>query len=64
MKIGDLVKFRDEVEGMENLRGIIVRWNGDFPMVAWFNRPTITIPTTEVPEFIEIVLNKEDGSAV
>ena len=64
MKVGDLVKFKEEVEGMQNLRGIIVRWNGEFPMVAWFNRRTKTIPTTEVPEFIEVVLNKEDGSTV
>lgn len=63
MKIGDLVKFREQVLGMQNMRGIIVAFNGTMPMVAWAS-PCYTHPVTEVAHFLEVILNKEEGSAV
>ena len=63
LKVGDLVKFKDEVAGMEGLRGIIVAFNGVYPMVAWAS-PRYTHPVTEVDHFLEVILNKDECTAV
>tara|TARA_R110000824_G_scaffold31156_4_gene101745 strand:- start:1991 stop:2149 length:159 start_codon:yes stop_codon:yes gene_type:complete len=35
MKIGDLVKYKAIVQGLDGRIGIIVDWNGAFPVVLW-----------------------------
>ena len=35
MKVGDLVKYKDWVNGMADLVGIIIGWNGEYPVVLW-----------------------------
>ena len=55
MEIGDLVKFRDEVKGMEGLIGIIIDWNGAYPVVEWNRTCSHLNPSTEVIEFLEVI---------
>ena len=35
MKIGDLVRYKTIVQGLEGWIGIIVGWNGETPVVLW-----------------------------
>jgi len=35
MKVGDLVRYKGIVKGLEGQIGIIVDWNGAFPVVFW-----------------------------
>ena len=35
MKIGDLVRYKAIVQGLDGWIGIIVGWNGEFPVVLW-----------------------------
>jgi hypothetical protein len=51
MRIGDLVKFRKEVAGMEALTGIVVEINGDLLRVMWSNK-TLGI---ELPDMLELI---------
>jgi hypothetical protein len=51
MKVGDLVKFKDIVQGMEGLTGVIVERNGDLFRVLWSN----TTLGIELPEMIEVI---------
>ena len=52
MKVGDLVKYKDTVRGMQHYKGIVVGWNGLFPDVLWFNTG---IRETEPIEFMEVI---------
>ena len=52
MKVNDLVKYKDEVRGMQHYKGIVVGWNGSFPYVLWFNTG---IRETEPIEFLEVI---------
>ena len=63
MKVGDLVKFKDNVQGMENMRGIIVAFNGIMPMVAWFTGRR-SHPVVEIDSFLEVILNKGESPNV
>ena len=35
MKIGDLVRYKVIVQGLGSWIGVIVDWNGAFPVVLW-----------------------------
>ena len=56
MKVGDLVRFNDEVYGMEGLIGIVLSFSHpdeDFPIVAWVG--VQANPRVEIADFLEIV---------
>ena len=65
MKVGDLVKFRPGVLGMENMRGIIIafRFNGTMPLVAWAS-PRYTHPVTEECDFLQVISNNDESPNV
>jgi|6_EtaG_2_1085325.scaffolds.fasta_scaffold03082_8 hypothetical protein len=42
MKVGDLIKFKAEVRGLESLIGIVVGWNGEAAVVHWNSDRGIT----------------------
>ena len=51
MKVGDLVKFKDNVKGMKGRIGIVVNWNGAYPVVKWHNGED----AIEVIEYLEVI---------
>ena len=56
MKVGDLVRFNDEVHGMKGLIGIVLSFSHpdeDFPIVAWVGLNSN--PRVEIAHFLEIV---------
>jgi len=52
MKVGDLVRYKDFVQGLSGLTGIIVGWNGECPMILWQYTGKVDIA---MPDFIEVV---------
>ena len=47
MKVGDLVRYKSEIQDLEGWIGIIVGWDGEFPVVlcpvgSWRGGPTPT----------------------
>ena len=58
MKVGDLVRFNDEVleYGMKGLIGVVLSFSHpdeDFPIVAWIGLNSS--PRVEIANFLEIV---------
>ena len=53
MKIGDLVKYARDLQGLQGIFGYIVGFNGEAITVRWFNNYDET--TTELPELIEVI---------
>ena len=53
MKIGDLVKYKAIVQGLDSQIGIIVGWNGAFPVVRW-NGAKREVRTTVI-DLIEVI---------
>ena len=61
MKVGDIVKFQSDIQGMDGLRGIIVAKNGSLAFdVYWYK----DVPnyahhkgnvTTDLKDFLEVV---------
>ena len=61
MKVGDIVKFQSDIQGMESLRGIIIAKNGPKAFdVYWYK----DVPnyahhkgndTTDLKDFLEVV---------
>ena len=47
MKVGDLVRYKSKIQDLEGWIGIIVGWDGEFPVVlcpvgSWRGGPTPT----------------------
>jgi hypothetical protein len=59
VKVGDLVRYRSYVRGMEGLRGIIVDWNGEAAVVYWPTRSEGKY-TDEISMFIEVINEREE----
>ncbi len=57
MKVGDLVKFRFCVQGMERMVGLVVGLNGTQPIIQWSNGITVAEPA----QLIEVVSETVDG---
>ena len=59
MQIGDLVKFGNWMQGLQECLGIIVGFNGDAAEVRWLDRLAGLDPdsatSTELVEFLEVV---------
>ena len=56
MKVGDLVRFNDEVHGMKGLFGVVLSFSNShkgFPIVAWAGMNSN--PRAEIAHFLEIV---------
>ncbi len=51
MKVGDLVKFRFCVQGMERMVGLVVGLNGSQPIIQWSNGITVAEPA----QLIEVI---------
>jgi len=61
MKIGDMVRYKPYVKGLDRLIGIIVdfdKGSGKFPIVLWNRSRTNGYklkPEAEMPDLIEVV---------
>lgn len=53
MKVGDLVRYKAIVKGLDGQIGIIVDWNGAFPVVFW-NGAKPEVRTTVI-DMIEVI---------
>ena len=51
MKVGDLVKFKSCVQGMQRMVGLIVGYNGTVPIIQWNNGTTVAEPA----QLIEVI---------
>ena len=64
MKVGDLVQYKRDIQGLEKLIGVVVGWDGDeWPVIHWNVERTRTDLTRthrmpELPDFIEVVDNE------
>ena len=52
MKIGDLVKYKAIVQGLDGWIGIIVAWNGGLPVVLW-NGTRREVAITDLIEVVQ-----------
>ena len=53
MKVGDIVRFKKDVLGLENQRGIVVADNGGAVDVYWYKGPKMII--TDLKGFLVVV---------
>jgi len=51
MKVGDLVKFKACMQGMQRMVGLIVGYNGTVPIIQWNNGTTVAEPA----QLIEVI---------
>ena len=61
MKVGDIVKFQSDFQGMESLRGIIIAENGPDAFEVYWYQEESKFPhhkgntTTDLKSFLEVI---------
>ena len=59
MKVGDLVKYKKSLRGLEQCMGVIIGLAGSAFEVQWMDRHSKFVPgsetSVELPEFLEVV---------
>jgi len=60
MKVGDLVRYKPEMRGLEKLMGLVLEFNSDWAVIRWNVKrtlvdSTVTHITEELSEFIEVI---------
>ena len=59
MKIGDLVKYKKSLRGLENCMGVIIGLSGPAFVIQWLDQHSKFVPgsekSVEIPDFLEVV---------
>ena len=57
MKVGDLVRYKPCVQGLENRLGIVICFNGELPTIQWYetNDMQLVGEFIDPPSLIEVV---------
>ena len=59
MKIGDLVKYKKSLRGLENCMGVIIGLSGPAFVIQWLDQHSQFVPgsekSVEIPEFLEVI---------
>ena len=59
MNVGDLVKFKPEYAGLQNLTGIVVGWNGEAVRIHWISRGGQHAERSEFCDHLQVLNNTE-----